>query len=313
MKISGFTFLRNADSLRYPYLESIRSVLDIVDEFVIALASSSEGDRTLEGILSLSSTKIKIIQTEWDTVKYHSGSVYAQQTDLAKSHCTGDWLMYLQADEVLHEDDTPLIRKACEKYFHDDRVEGFLCTYLHFWGDYDHYLPFHGWYGREIRIIRNRPDIHSFADAQSFRSMPDFDGESYFKAEGTRMLNVIKIPIRVFHYGWVRHPKFMATKNRTTSEHYYRHSNNIANEFDYGNMSRIPRYRGTHPKVMVKAIDSFDWESSLRYTDDPVTNRGVMKHEKKLYRVITTIEKILFGGIQKFGYSNWKIIGKFNA
>jgi hypothetical protein len=94
VKISGFTFLRNADSLRYPYLESIRSVLDIVDEFVIALASSSEGDRTLEGILSLSSTKIKIIQTEWDTVKYHSGSVYAQQTDLAKSHCTGDWLMY---------------------------------------------------------------------------------------------------------------------------------------------------------------------------------------------------------------------------
>ncbi len=27
----------------------------------------------------------------------------AHQTDIAREHCTGDWLFYLQADEVIHE------------------------------------------------------------------------------------------------------------------------------------------------------------------------------------------------------------------
>jgi hypothetical protein len=37
MKISGFTFLRNGQKLGYLFVESIRSILPIVDEFVIAL------------------------------------------------------------------------------------------------------------------------------------------------------------------------------------------------------------------------------------------------------------------------------------
>ena len=37
MKVSGFTFLRNAQKLGYPFAQSIRSILPIVDEFVIAL------------------------------------------------------------------------------------------------------------------------------------------------------------------------------------------------------------------------------------------------------------------------------------
>ena len=37
VKISGFSFLRNGQKLGYPFVESIRSILPIVDEFVIAL------------------------------------------------------------------------------------------------------------------------------------------------------------------------------------------------------------------------------------------------------------------------------------
>ena len=36
MKVSGFTFLRNGQKLGYPFVESIRSVLPIMDEFVVA-------------------------------------------------------------------------------------------------------------------------------------------------------------------------------------------------------------------------------------------------------------------------------------
>ena len=109
MKISAFSFLRNGAKLHYPIIESIRSALPVVDEFVIALGDSDPDDDTREKIEALGSDKITLIDTIWDLDQFPNGTVYAQQTDVAKSHCTGDWLLYLQGDEVLHEDDAPKI------------------------------------------------------------------------------------------------------------------------------------------------------------------------------------------------------------
>ena len=135
MKLSAFTFVRNARRFGYPMAESIASVMDIVDEYVIAVGDSS--DDTLEQVRILQATmpKIKIVETIWDTDKYPRASVYAQQTDLAKMHCTGDWLLYLQTDEVIHEKYLPEIKSACEKYVADQRVEGFIFRFEHFRSD----------------------------------------------------------------------------------------------------------------------------------------------------------------------------------
>ena len=43
MRISGFTFVRNAIDLYYPVVESITSILPICDEFVVAAGDSSDG------------------------------------------------------------------------------------------------------------------------------------------------------------------------------------------------------------------------------------------------------------------------------
>ncbi|HXU75591.1 MAG TPA: hypothetical protein VN794_03440, partial [Methylomirabilota bacterium] len=64
MKVSGFTFLRNGVKLGYPFAESIRSVLPIVDEFVIALGPSADGTR--ERIEQIADPKIRIIDTQWN-------------------------------------------------------------------------------------------------------------------------------------------------------------------------------------------------------------------------------------------------------
>ena len=167
MKISGFSFLRNAAKLHYPIIESIRSALPVVDEFVIALGDSDPDDDTREKIEAL---------------------VYAQQTDVAKSHCTGDWLLYLQGDEVLHENDAAKIRIACERWNDHPTVEAMLFDYLHFWGDYDHVFDSQRWYKQEMRVIRNIPEIHSMNDAQSFRRVANFDGRSYHDKTGTKKL-----------------------------------------------------------------------------------------------------------------------------
>src|SRR5699024_9924429 len=135
--------------------QSIASILPIVDEYVFALGEGDKNDKTREELLSLNSDKLKIINTVWDIEKYPNGMENAHQTDIAKEACTGDWLIYLQADECIHEKYLDIIVNKCRERLNDDRVEGFLLKYRHFFGDYNHYAHQHGWYQNEIRIIRN--------------------------------------------------------------------------------------------------------------------------------------------------------------
>jgi len=315
MKISGFTFTRNATTLYYPIKASIECLLPLVDEFIIAMGDNDENDETEKEIRSIHSDKIKIIRTVWDLEKYPKGQEYAHQTDIAKEACTGDWLFYIQSDEVVHEKYLPLIKENCKKYLEDKKVEGFLFKYKHFWGDYDHFILSHTWYPREIRIIRNDPEIHSWCDAQSFRRMPSFDGLHYNQKENTFKLNVVEIDAYVFHYGFVRPPRLMQKKRKNHNTNYEGKKSTeeiFKNEeelFDYGDLSKIKIYKDRHPAAMKEFIKKFDWKNQLRY------NKGneklkLQKHEKLKYRFLTFIEQTFFNGELIFGFKNYNILKK---
>ena len=77
MKVSAFTFIKNGQILGYPFLQSIQSVLPIVDEFVVNVGESE--DDTLSLIKSLNSSKIRIIQSKWNDTMQDRGYVYGQQ------------------------------------------------------------------------------------------------------------------------------------------------------------------------------------------------------------------------------------------
>lgn len=303
MKISGFTMGKNVSKLYYPVKQSIMSVLPIVDEFVVALGDCDEDDNTRSEIESIGSDKIKIIDTVWDIEKYPRGMEHAHQTDIAKEHCSGDWLFYLQADEVIHEKYLPIIKKRCEELLHDEEVEGLLFKYMHFWGDYWHYQHSHGWYRNEIRIIRNRPDIHSWESAQSFRRIPEFDCLNYRQQENTFKLKVAKVDAYVYHYGWVRPPVYMKSKIKVFQTNHKGKARIAELEgakadyfaFDYGNLKDLSEFTGTHPKVMKEWIEKFNWGKDLRYSGKIDKNRLPHKHEKLRYKIATFIErKILF-------------------
>jgi hypothetical protein len=134
MQISGFSFGRNAVKLHYPVVEAIQSILPIVDEFVVAIGKGDDDDVTLESVRSIQSPKLKIIETVWDEKYCYRGAINAVQTDIAMKACTGDWLFYVQADEVVHEKYHPVILERCEQCLDDSRVEGLLFRYRHFWG-----------------------------------------------------------------------------------------------------------------------------------------------------------------------------------
>jgi hypothetical protein len=303
MKISGFTMGKNVSKLYYPIKASIMSILPIVDEFIVVLGDSDADDFTRKEVKSIADPKIRIIDTVWDIEKYPRGMEHAHQTDIAKSYCSGDWLFYLQADEVVHEKDLPAIKSRCEELLNDKSVEGLLFDYYHFWGDYNHYHDSHGWYRKEIRIIRNDPEIHSWESAQSFRRIPGFDGLNYRQQEGTFKLYVAPVDAHIYHYGWVRPPAYMKSKNKVFNTNHKGKSkiaeleklNSHYFDFDYGDLRKLAVFKGSHPVTMNNFIESFNWAADL---DVKNMNKFRLphKHEKIRYRFVTFIEKyILFG------------------
>ena len=301
--------VKNADKLYYPMKAVIESILPIVDEFVVALGDSDENDNTLKEILSIKSDKIKIIDTVWDIKKYSRGTENAHQTDIAKSYCSGDWLFYLQADEVIHEKYLPIIKQTCFDLLNDKEVEGILFKYKHFWGDYEHYHFSHNWYKHEIRIIRNDKDIHSWESAQSFRRIPNFDGVDYRQQNNTYKLKVKLIDAYVYHYGWVRPPHLMKTKKKALDTIHKGKEKaeeiNKSLDFDYGNLSQLETFNETHPKVMKSWIEKFNWRKELQYKEISNLDRKLHKHEKLKYKIVTWIENNILGGKTIGGFKNY--------
>jgi len=318
MKISGFTFVKNAGKLYIPAKEAILSVLPICDEFVIAVGDNDEGDPTLELIKSIDSEKIKIIHTVWDTDTYTMNTEFARQTDIAKAECTGDWLFYIQCDEAVHEDDLMKVKSACEQFHHDQEVEGFLFKYYHFWGDYDHYHDDHVWYKKEIRVIRNTKEIHSWKDAQSFRWFDSHDGsfQDYQKKEDSRKLRVVELDAYVYHYGYVRPPLMMTNKTRKNSDSYRgkeatdEFMKDEPDRFDYGPLHKLVRFNKRHPEVMKEWISKHDWKDQLQYSGSRNRNRPKHKHEKLKYRVVTWLENTLNGRRVIGGFKNYEVLKK---
>jgi len=319
MKISGFSMGKNAHKLYYPMRPAIESILPLVDEFVVALGDSDEDDTTRAEIVAIGSPKIRIIDTVWDIEKYPRGMEHAHQTDLAMKACTGDWLFYLQSDEVVHEKDLEKIRTRCEELLDDPEVEGLLFRYRHFWGDYEHVQDSHCWYRKEIRIVRNHPEIHSWESAQSFRKIPGFEGVNYRQQEGTYKLKVANVDAEIFHYGWVRPPRVMQNKIKVFSMNHQGRAkiekqieeHKYDRVYDYGNVARLTRYKGTHPAVMKEWKADFDWGDQLRKNGPSRSLNPVKaKHDHPKYKLISWIEKNLFFGRRLGEFRNYLLVKK---
>lgn len=252
MKITGFTFIKDAIRYDYPVVEAIRSILPLCTEMVVAVGRSS--DDTLALIREIDPGKIRIVETVWDETQREGGRVLALETDKAFAAIAPDtdWCFYIQGDEVVHEKYLPLIQQAMMDNLDRKEVDGLLFHYLHFYGSYDYIATASNFYRREIRVIRKNPAIYSYRDAQGFRK-----GDN-------QKLKVKAIDAYIYHYGWVKQPQAMQAKQENF--HRYWHNDQWieqhvarAEEFDYSHIQRLERFSGTHPQVMIDRIHRMNW------------------------------------------------------
>ena len=76
MKVSGFSYVRNGFTYDYPFIESIRSVLPLCDEFIMVIGDSNDGTR--EAVVALNDPKIRILDTIWDESSRKGGYIFSQ-------------------------------------------------------------------------------------------------------------------------------------------------------------------------------------------------------------------------------------------
>ncbi len=238
MKVSGFTFIRNASLLGYPVKESILSILPICDEFVVNVGESE--DNTLELISSIGDPKIRILQSKWNEKMVTKGFVYAQQKMIAHFNCTGDWAFYLEGDEVVHEQDLPLIVEAMKKYENDKAVEALVFDYVHFYCNQYTVLEGTGWLRRAPRIIKNNIRIYS-PDGLYFLVLQGNRRGRYPKAAHTGA--------KIYHYGWMRPEEKYSEKIKKVTVYWNKKSQE---DFRYGRIDPavVKPFKGTHPSVM---------------------------------------------------------------
>ena len=291
-KISGFSLVRNGLKFDYPFLEAWRSLLPVVDELVLNIGISDDDSLAVakkfaeeEGM-----GKVRIFESEWPLhipEKKKSGLILSEQTNLALERCSYDWCFYIQADEVIHENDYSLIRKAVDDAAKSG-LDAVVFEYAHFYGSFNVIQKTRSSYRREMRIIRKSSGAKSVGDAQSFL------------IDGQQKLRAILSKARIFHYGWVRTPEAMKEKTEFMDKLYHGDQAEKTNAYQYKRFWGLKEYTGTHPLVMQERIKAKGWNWDLLNSPFVFTISDVKKVVLDLYESVT--------GHRPFEFRNYRVI-----
>lgn len=275
MKVSGFTFLRNGSMLGYPFIESLKSILPLVDEMVINVGDCI--DDTLERINALGSSKIRLLMNTWNPAMSDRGFVFAQQKSIAQYNCTGDWAFYLEGDEVLHEGELDRIHGAMTRHLADPRVEALAFDFQHFYGVPSQLAASPAWYRREARIIRNT--IRSYSPDSLFWLVMEHNRRG-------RYPRAAMTGAHIYHYGHVRKVASMREKHQQVSR-FWNHAPPDFPNYGQIDMLALSPFSGTHPAVMEH------WLATEAETEFKIDADYRLTHRERKHRLAMRIEQLL--------------------
>ena len=240
--LSGVSFVKDGLTLGYPIKESIESIAPLCDEIVINVGFSDESlcqdDGTYKYLTNhFWGEKYRFIKSFWNPAIDKKGEILSRQTNIALKNCRGKYCQYIQADEVVHQDDHPLIMRGIDLMEKNRDIEGLVFRFIHFYGNVNIQKYTRLLYRREIRLVRRLSSIKSWRDAQGFRH------------DDGRKLSCKEIDAVIYHYGWARAEKVMAKKIQKMNKFYHGQSHE-SDAFEYQRIWGLRKFNGDHPKVM---------------------------------------------------------------
>lgn len=204
MKITGIISIKNGIGLGYPFPIVIDNLSRLCDNVIVGLDNRPEfsADWTMTHSLGLSN--VQIVDAPWDDSNRNDGSEIAIQMDnlvnIAKEQGS-DWVVVMQADELLHDDDFPMLLAFMERNLYTE-VTGFSMQRLYFWKDLDTVRT--DWAANLVRIFK--PGTYSFmadgTDKAGMFSAPVAPGSE------------LALPYKIYHYSRVDAPDVISRRVR---------------------------------------------------------------------------------------------------
>ncbi len=269
--LSVVTTVSDAVSKEYYLKELIESVYDIADEIIVVngdkwpglIPWKSETDKLISSIKAQYASdmknfiKIKVFHNDWEP---RMGCMMGRlQRSLAISHATSDYVMLLDADEVLFEQDHDKVRKCM-----DIGHIAYAWRTVHFYKDYNTIkIPGDGWYNYRFNLFKNNSyvyDMHSqdngyqgtvyYNNAEQEKDRKCYSLASHPDAKLTS--------IRAAHVGHVRSKKVYIKKTNDINRSYHPDRENInINNFAW-DMLQTEKYNGDYPKALLSRMKAFN-------------------------------------------------------
>jgi len=151
MQVSAYNLAIGVKQRRYPYEACIQSALAVADEFCIAYDPRFDDPSIFTSVDDrVRPVRMCIDFTEWDFVNI--------ALTKARHECSGDWCLYLEMDEVLHEKDTDNIKAAIARA-NEEHLESIHTRYISMEQNYVSYEHFGKHPSRE-KLTVNQPYIY---------------------------------------------------------------------------------------------------------------------------------------------------------
>tara|TARA_Y100000034_G_scaffold40406_1_gene49804 strand:+ start:9180 stop:11108 length:1929 start_codon:yes stop_codon:yes gene_type:complete len=185
--VSGYTTTLNCIDQRYPFEESIMSMLSFCDQVVVVDGGSKDG--TWERLQKLKESHEKLLVhqhvRDWDCPRF---AVFdGLQKALARVLCTGEFCWQQDSDEIVHEDDYEKIKNLSKIL--PKNIDLLALPVIEYWGGPDKVrVDINPW---KWRFSRNKPHIthgvpkqlRKFDENGDMYSLPGTDGCDYIRSD----------------------------------------------------------------------------------------------------------------------------------
>lgn len=266
----------NPISMDFPLRECILSAIPIATQIVLINGDECRFEGEVTKVISDSLEYDKEI-AEWDFRddtsfdEYHlpwrdsfRKNMHVLAVTAGISQCTEDYILWLDADEVLHEQDHGNICKCMALGF-----DAYSFSTIHFYRDYNTVKEWKdNWYNFRPKLFKNGLGIWN-----GYQSWLEQEGGVYrIRREYTSDLTTWdykpvhafskKVPIDIYHYGWCRDLETLTKKQNAIERRH--HPDWVDKEWNW-DMSDTKPYENSHPKVMEDRIGGHQARNSDFY------------------------------------------------
>lgn len=241
----------------YPVEACVRSLLDASDVVFVNDGRSTDG--TLDVLLSIqnevSKDRLVIIERDWK----HDRHFWTDERNFILDNFINDgWVLSLDADEVLHEDEISKLKEAIQV----SKYKSISFGVKHFYGRPGLIINGPQWFKRHTQLWHTETGIR-------WVHRPGGCADDILWPNGApaHILQYDTVDAYLYHYGHCRSPKAMGMKVKRADD-LYQNSEDYKNgsladlqswKYDINRPGIIP-FTGSHPKYVMPWVDEHQYQ-----------------------------------------------------